>query len=84
MRRFQLSRRACLRGVGATLELDEDPLMLFGEVGGQVIVAVAPDQIEPDPTGSGVEVKRIGSVGGNTLFGLELDELERAYERGDA
>ena len=49
-----------------------------------MIVAVAPDQIEPDPTGSGVEVRRIGTVGGTTLFGLALAELERAYEGGEA
>ena len=79
-----LAEAALWSGVGATLELDEDPLTLFGEVGGQVIVAVAPEQVEPDPTGSGVEVRRIGTVGGDTLFGLELVELERAYEGGEA
>jgi phosphoribosylformylglycinamidine synthase II len=79
-----LAEAALWSGVGATLELDEDPLTLFGEIGGQVIVAIAPEQIEPDPTGSGVEVRRIGTVGGNRLFGLALDELERAYEGGEA
>ena len=29
-----------------------------------------------------VEVRRIGTVGGDTLFGIPLDELARAYEGG--
>ena len=65
------------------LELDEDPLTLHGEIGGQVIVAVPSGQVEPDPTGGDVEVRRIGTAGGESLFGIPLAELRRAYE-GDA
>ena len=78
-----LAEAALWSGVGATLDLDEDPLVLFGEVGGQVVVAVEPGQVEPDPTGSDVDVRRIGTVGGDRLLGIGLDELTRAYE-GDA
>jgi phosphoribosylformylglycinamidine synthase subunit PurL len=75
-----LAEAALWSGHGAQLELDEDPLTLFGEVGGQVIVALAPDQVEPDPTGDDVDVRRIGTVEGESLFGVALAELARAYE----
>ena len=77
-----LAETALWSGVGATLELDEDPLTLHGEIGGQVLVALATEQIEPDPTGDDVEVRRIGTVGGDSLFGLPLAELAHAYEGG--
>jgi phosphoribosylformylglycinamidine synthase II len=77
-----LAEAALWCGVGATLDLDEDPLTLHGEVGGQVVIAVEPEQIEPDPTGADVEVRRIGTVGGGSLFGLPLAELARAYGGG--
>ena len=75
-----LAEAALWSGVGAELELDEEPLTLFGEVGGQVIVAVPGDQVEPDPTGESVDVRRIGTVGGDGLLGLPLAELGNAYE----
>ena len=75
-----LAEAALWSGVGAELELDEDPVTLFGEVGGQVVVAVPTEQIEPDPTGSGVEVRRIGTAGGDALLGLPLTELADAHE----
>jgi phosphoribosylformylglycinamidine synthase len=75
-----LAEAALWSGRGAQLELDEDPLTLFGEVGGQVIVALSPDQVEPDPTGGDVDVRRIGTVGGKSLFGVALAELALAYE----
>ncbi len=70
-----LAEAALWSGVGATLDLDEDPLPLFGEVGGQVVVAVEPGQVEPDPTGADVDVRRIGNVGGDRMLGIGLDEL---------
>ena len=77
-----LAEAALWSGLGAELDLEDDPLTLFGEVGGQVVVALADDQIEPDPTGSDVSVRRIGTVGGDALFGLPLDLLRRAHEGG--
>jgi len=78
-----LAEAALWSGVGASLELDDDPLGLFGEVGGQVIVAIAADQVEPDPTGGEVDVRRIGTVGGDSLLGIGLDELARAHTGGE-
>jgi phosphoribosylformylglycinamidine synthase len=78
-----LAEAALWSACGAELELDEDPLTLHGEIGGQVIVAVPPGQVEPDPTGGDVEVRRIGTAGGDSLLGIPLGELRRAYE-GDA
>jgi phosphoribosylformylglycinamidine synthase len=75
-----LAEAALWRGVGALLELDDDPLTLFGEVGGQVVVALDPGLVEPDPTGAAVEARRIGTVGGDRLFGIALHELRAAYE----
>jgi phosphoribosylformylglycinamidine synthase II len=79
-----LAEAALWSGVGASLDLDDDPLTLFGEVGGQVIVALPSVQVEPGPTGSEVELRRIGTVGGDTLLGISLAELERAHQGGDA
>ena len=59
-------------------------LELFGEVGGQVLVALPPDQVEVDPTGADVEVRRIGVVGGDDVLGVGLAELRAAYEGGGA
>jgi phosphoribosylformylglycinamidine (FGAM) synthase-like enzyme len=75
-----LAEAALWSGLGAELDLDDDPLLLFGEIGGQVIVALPPSQVEVDPTGGDVDMRRIGIVGGDSLFGIGLDELARAHE----
>ena len=75
-----LAEAALWSGVGAELDLEDDPLALFGEVGGQVIVAVPSVQVEPDSTGAEVDVRRIGTVGGSDLFGTPLAELARAHQ----
>jgi phosphoribosylformylglycinamidine synthase len=77
-----LAEAALWSGVGASLTLDEDALTLFGEVGGQVVAALPAEQVEPDPTGADVEVRRIGTVGGDLLLGIPLAELADAYEGG--
>jgi phosphoribosylformylglycinamidine synthase subunit PurL len=75
-----LAEAALWSGIGGTLTLDEDPLTLFGEVGGQVLAALPGEQLEPDPTGSDVEVRRIGTVGGAEVLGVPLAELRAAHE----
>jgi phosphoribosylformylglycinamidine synthase subunit PurL len=79
-----LAEAALWSGIGASLELDDDPLTLFGEVGGQLIVTLPSDQVEPDPTGGDVALRRIGTVGGDALLGIPLSDLERAYNGGGA
>jgi phosphoribosylformylglycinamidine synthase subunit PurL len=78
-----LAETALWSGVGATLALDDDPLTLFGEVGGQVVAALPPEQVEPDLLGAEVEVRLIGTVGGDTLLGIPLTTLRSVHE-GDA
>ena len=75
-----LAEAALWSGVGAVLTLEDDPLTLFGEVGGQVAAALPAEQLEPDPTGADVEVRRIGTVGGDDVLGVPLAELRTAYE----
>jgi phosphoribosylformylglycinamidine synthase len=75
-----LAEAALWSGVGASLDLDEDAATLFGEVGGRLVVALPPEGVEPDPTGSDVDVRRIGTVGGDALLGIPLGELAQAYE----
>ena len=77
-----LAEAALWSGVGAALEVEDDPLTLFGEVGGQVLAALPADAIEPDPTGADVEVRRLGTVGGDGILGVSLEELRAAFEDG--
>ena len=56
---------------GSTSPLD--PVTLFGEGCGQVILALPPDQVEVDPLGSDVAVRRIGEVGGDEILGVPLE-----------
>jgi phosphoribosylformylglycinamidine synthase len=75
-----LAEAALWSGLGAALALEDDALTLFGEVGGQVLAALPAGQVEPDPTGSELEVRRIGTVGGDEIFGISLAELASAHE----
>ena len=75
-----LAEAALWSGVGASLDLEDDPLTLFGEIGGQVVVAIPAELVEPDPTGGNVDVRRIGTVGGDMLFGVPLSELAVAHQ----
>ena len=108
-----VAEAALWSGFGAELDLGDDPLTLFGEVGGQLIVAVRPEEAatatagafrdvprpeggeraagirsadsrsrtgQPDPTGADVDVRRIGTVGGDELFGIPLAEIALAHE----
>ncbi len=70
-------------GVGARLDLPPDAVTLFGEGCGQVILAVPPDQVEIDPLGSDVGVRRIGEVGGDEILGVPLARLRAAWEPED-
>ena len=81
-----LAEAAIFSGLGAALDLRDDPVELFGEVGGRAIVACAPDdarEIEALAAESGVPTRRVGEVGGGTLLGVELQRLRGAWEADD-
>jgi phosphoribosylformylglycinamidine synthase len=71
-----LAEAAIASGIGAELDLPDDPLLLFGEGGGQAVLASAPGAISEFP----VPAKRIGSAGGDTLLGVPIEELRQAWE----
>jgi phosphoribosylformylglycinamidine synthase II len=71
-----LAEAAIASGIGAELDLADDPLALFGEGGGRAVIACSPSAI----SGLGVPATPIGSVGGATLLGVLVDELRQAYE----
>jgi phosphoribosylformylglycinamidine synthase subunit PurL len=71
-----LAKAALWSGVGADVRLPDDPRGWFGEGGGQAVLACAPDVAE---TLSGVPVRRLGVVGGESLLGLPLTELQEAH-----
>jgi phosphoribosylformylglycinamidine synthase len=75
-----LAEAALHSGVGARLDLSLDPVTLFGEGRGQVILALPSHQVETDPLGSGVDVRRIGEVGGDEILGVPLARLRAAWE----
>jgi len=75
-----LAEAALWSGVGLTIDDELDALTLFGEIGGQVVVALPAEQVEIDPTGSAVQVRRLGVVGGDAVLGVSLAELRTAYE----
>ena len=76
-----LAEAALHAGVGARLDLPDDAQTLFGEGCGQVILALPAEQVETDPLGSGVAMRRIGEVGGDEILGASLDDLRAVWER---
>jgi phosphoribosylformylglycinamidine synthase II len=75
-----LAEAALHSGVGATLDLSLDPVSLFGEGRGQVILALPAHQVETDPLGSDIGVRRIGEVGGDEVLGVTLARLRAVWE----
>ena len=76
-----LAEAALHSGVGARLDLSLDPVGLFGEGCGQVILALPALEGETDPLGSDVGVRRIGEVGGDEILGVTLARLRAVWER---
>ena len=68
---------AIASGVGAELELPSDAVALFGEGGGQAVIACAPEEAG---SLSGVPLRQIGVVGGDKLGGIPLANLREAWE----
>jgi len=72
-----LAEAAIASGIGAELELPGDRISLFGEGGGQAVIACAPQQAE---SLSGVPLQRLGTAGGATIQGLPVAALREAWE----
>jgi phosphoribosylformylglycinamidine synthase len=72
-----LAEAALWSGVGAELDLPDDALAWFGEGGGQVVLACAPDDVERLRV---VPLRELGVVGGDSLLGVPLTELRAAFE----
>ena len=71
-----LAEAALFSGIGAKLDLPGDPISLFGEGGGQAILAAPPDVARRI---KGVPLRAIGEVGGESICGLELTRLQEAW-----
>jgi phosphoribosylformylglycinamidine synthase len=71
-----LAQAALWSEVGAEIELPEDVLAWFGEGGGQAVIACARDDVSRL---EGVPLREVGVVGGETLFGVPLDDLGKAW-----
>jgi phosphoribosylformylglycinamidine synthase subunit PurL len=72
-----LAEAALWSGIGARLELPDDASRLFGEGGGQAVIACAPEDL---PALEGVPLRRLGVVGGGEIMGLPLERLAAAWE----
>jgi phosphoribosylformylglycinamidine synthase II len=68
---------AIASGVGADLDLPSDPVELFGEGGGQAVIACAPAEVERLPRT--VPLRELGVVGGDRLGGVPIVELAKAW-----
>ena len=78
-----LAEAALHSGCGALLELDDDPLELFGEIGGRAVVSCSPeaaDSLQALALAHEVLLRSVGVVGGATLLGVELAQLRAAWE----
>jgi len=72
-----LAELALHSGVGAEVDLGRDALDWFGEGAGRAVVACAPERVGAL---EGVELRRVGVVGGDGILGVALEELREAYE----
>jgi phosphoribosylformylglycinamidine synthase subunit PurL len=81
-----LAEAALFSGSGASLDVREDPVELFGEVGGRAVVSCTPSagsDVERVASEIGVPIRVVGTAGGGTLLGVELSRLRSAWEQRD-
>ena len=72
-----LAEAALWSGVGADVDLPDDPRAWFGEGGGQALLACAPEEVER--LEGLVPLRPLGVAGGGRVLGIELDVLREAY-----
>ena len=65
--------------IGVALELEPEAAAWFGEGAGAAVVACAPERVEAL---EGLELRRLGVVGGQKVLGVPLEDLREAYEGG--
>jgi phosphoribosylformylglycinamidine synthase len=80
-----LAECAVTSGLGAEIACGSSHKLveLYGEGGGQAVVAARPDSvgaIEALAEETRVPLRRLGSVGGGTLLGVPVAGLRAAYE----
>ena len=81
-----LAEAALFSGSGASLDVREDPVELFGEVGGRAVVSCTPtagSDVERVASEVGVPIRVVGTAGAGTLLGVELSRLRSAWEQKD-
>jgi phosphoribosylformylglycinamidine synthase len=81
-----LAEAAAFSGGGASLDVRDDSVELFGEVGGRAVLACAPDvaaEIESVAAELSVPLRRVGEAGGGTLLGVALASLREAMAGSD-
>jgi phosphoribosylformylglycinamidine synthase len=77
-----LAEAALYSSSGASLDVRDDPVELFGEVGGRAVVACSPEatgEIESIAAELGVPLRRIGEAGGGTVLGVALERLHDVW-----
>ena len=78
-----LAEAALWSGPGCHVDVPLDTLALFGEGGGQAVLAIAPDAVaglESAAAAAGVPLHRIGTVGGDGVLGVPLTAVRAAWE----
>ena len=71
---------AIASGIGAELDLPSSAVALFGEGGGQAVIACAPDRVDEVERLARVPLARLGVVVGDRVAGAPIAELRRAWE----
>ncbi len=66
-------------GVGAEVDPPEDATALFGEGGGQAVIACPPSDVGRL---GGVPLRQLGVVGGDRIVGVRLRDLREAWHDG--
>jgi phosphoribosylformylglycinamidine synthase II len=72
-----LAEAAIASGIGAELDLPDDRVSLFGEGGGQAVIACAPEEAAAL---TGVPLTQIGEVRGDTMQGFPVAALREAWD----
>ena len=72
-----------MSGLGVDVQLDEDTRMLFGEGGGQAVLAcdaARAGELVALSHKVDVALRRIGTVGGGEVFGVPVERLREAWQ----